>query len=112
MNKRNKEFAEEVGNLLLEIRGFAESEAYKTKVSPYEVEIEVDWILKWHMTQRMIATDMCARRHYDNLKNRDLFVCCGTYDCEKIKLNPKWADKEVDLIINRIKMPKNQVIGE
>lgn len=58
----------------------------------------------------MIATEMCARRHYDNLKNRNLFIFCGDRDCEKIKLNPIWADKEVDLMINRVKMPKNEIV--
>ena len=109
MNRRNKEFADEVCDLLLTIRGLADMEARKKHISPYDVEVEVEHALKIHMTIRMIATDMCARRHFDNLKNRELFIFCGDRDCEKIKLNSKWADQDVDLVINRVRLPKNAV---
>lgn len=111
MNRRNKEFAEEVHNLLLDIRSYADSQAYKNHVSPYDIEIEVQWLLEYHMTNRMIATEMCARRHYDNLRNRGLFKYCGDHDNEKIKLNPEFADKEIDLLIAHVRMPKNEVVG-
>jgi hypothetical protein len=110
MNRRNKEFAEEVQNLLCTIWNLAHIEAMKKNVSIYDVEIEVEQALTIHMTQQMIATEMCARRHFDNLKNRNLFISCGSYDCEKIKFNPQWANLEVDLLVGRFRMPKNEPV--
>ena len=111
MNRRNKEFAEEVRHLLLEvILAKAEVDAGDKHVSPYDVEIELEWALNYHKTVRMIATDMAVQRHFENLTSRNLFKFCGEHDCKKIKLNPQFADKEVDLLISRVRMPKNAAI--
>ena len=110
MNRRTKEFAEEVSELLCLFRDLAINGAEKKNLSPYDVEIELEYALTIHKTRRMIATDMCVQRHFDNLKERSLFKFCGTHDCEKIKLNPEFADKEVDLMVSRVRMPKNEIV--
>ena len=111
MNRRNKEYSEEVRHLLVEvILAKAEVDARAKHLSPYDVEIELEWALNYHKTYRMIATDMAVQRHFENLTGRNLFIFSGDRDDEKIKLNPQFAGKEVDLLICRVRMPENKVI--
>lgn len=107
MNRRTLEFAEEVSNLLCLIRDLAMYRAEQKNVSAYDVELDIEEILMLHMTNRMIATKMCALRHFDNLKNRDLFI----FGRETLRLNPKFADKDIDLLIHPVKMPKNEAVA-
>jgi hypothetical protein len=100
MNRRNKEFAEEVKALLLTILDALDWS--------YERDVDLNFILEKHMTERMIATRDCALRHFDNLKSRDLFVFIRDVNGVHIKLNPKYADAKVDLLIWSIQMPKLQ----
>ena len=103
MNIRNEEFAEEVAKLLRTIIDLAEQKSKQQNVSVYDVELSLSEILRLHMTTRMIATRDCALRHFDNLKNRDLFII----DRETLKLNRLYANTEVDFVTNHVKMPNN-----
>ena len=60
------------------------------------------------MTNRMLVTEACALRHFDNLKNRGLFIFGKDGYGETLRLNPKFADAEIDLLIHRVKIPKNE----
>jgi len=111
MNRRNAEFAEEVSDLLLTITGLAEIEARKQNVSPYDVDLYLEDCLNIHMTNRMIATEMCASRHFKNLKERGLFIFGRKDNCETVRLNPKFADSEINLLVGRVRMPKNEIIA-
>jgi hypothetical protein len=107
VNRRNKEFAEEVRELLLLITNSMMSEAHRTNRTAYDVELAVDDIIKRHMTNRMIATETCAYRHFNNLKERDLFIFGKDFDDATIKLNPKFAGADIDLLAFHIRMPEN-----
>jgi hypothetical protein len=76
----------------------------------YDREGNLDYIIQKHMKERMIATRRCAMRHFDNLKNRDLFILTKHVDIFTcgigIKLNPKMADTEIDFLIAKVKMPE------
>ena len=97
-NPRNQEFAEEVRLLFQTI---LEELHYG-----YDTMGNLDSIIHKHMTNRMVATEDTAYRHYDNLKARGLFIETrevGAGTC--IKLNPSHAGEEIDLIIAKVKMP-------
>lgn len=97
MNRRNKEFAEEVKELYCAI---LEALDYS-----YDNEANFEVIIQKHMRDRMIATRDCAMRHFDNLRNRDLFILVKETYGTGIKLNPKMEGQEIDLLIAKVKMP-------
>lgn len=111
MNRRNKEFAEEVKNLLDEILQLALEKAKAENLSSlYDSELDRAFVLRTHMSQRMLATLMCAQRHLDNLLFKKVVLVVDSKNDRTIngslKLNPDFADKDVDLLITVVRMPK------
>jgi hypothetical protein len=109
MNRRKKEFIEEVVFLLRGFVDYATIEARNRQISPYDVEIEKEYILTWHKTQRCIATDMCVDRHFENLENREIFVYVPSKE-GYIKLNRKLVKEAIDIMGTRVTMPSDDVI--
>jgi hypothetical protein len=97
MNRRNKEFAEEVRSLLLRILDIVNYS--------YDRDVNLHWVLEAHMRDRMIATKDTALRHFDNLNARDIFIVEANAKGTFIKLNPKKAGTEIDLLICTVHMP-------
>lgn len=102
-NVRQKEFAQEVMELLRLFLNEADKIAMGKHISPYDVEIAVDGILKLHKTYRCIATDDCVQRHFENLVNRCIFD-----DFNSKKLNRKMKNVEVDFLGKYIRMPEDK----
>jgi hypothetical protein len=107
-NRRNKEFAEEVKELFYRIWARAEKEAKEMHVSEYDIEIDFKDILKEHMTYRMIATEACAMRHFENLLNRNLLLVSEKQGRKIIKMNPAFAGQDVNLMVGIFVMPSNK----
>ncbi len=106
MNRRNKEYAEEVKELMLRILRKTEIEAKQKHVSPYDVEIDLKDVIRDHMTYRMIATPTCAMRHFENLLNRKLVLVTEKQGSKIIKLNPEFAGQDVNFMVLTFVMPK------
>lgn len=104
MNRRNQEFAYECSHLLEIMVDMAVRDANVKSVSAYDVDIDKDDAFKYHKSLRFVATDDAVLRHFGNLRDKNLFVegKNGT-----LRLNPQWANSEVDFIVRKVKMPKN-----
>ena len=110
MNRRNKEFAEEVRDLLCRVRDNALNKAEENHCSPYDIELDAEEIIKEHMTFRMIATRDCAQRHLENLIARRVLVYSNGIKNGKhpLKLNAEFADQNIDLLIAQVHLPANE----
>lgn len=105
-NIRQKEVATEIAELLRLFLNKAWNEANINKVSPYDVELNVNAILTEHRTNRCIVTETCSLRHYENLENRGLFIHCGK---DTVKLNRLGAEKNITILNNVVPMPEDKI---
>lgn len=103
MNRRSQEFAYECSHLLEVIVSIAQRDASGKGVTAYDVDVDKDEAFANHKSLRFIATDDAVFRHFDNLRSKNLFV-----ESENtLRLNPQWANLEVDFLVRKIRMPKN-----
>jgi len=105
-NVRQKEFAQEVAELLKSIINKCFSVAKNEQKSPYDVEISLEDILKEHKTIRCIATDDCVQRHFENLENRNLFIVKD--DSLKLRRGDI-VGKNLTILNNVVLMPEDKV---
>jgi hypothetical protein len=97
MNKANRDFAEEIRVLLCDI---LDALNYS-----YDTSLNLKPFLEGYTTRRM-CTEFATERRLQNLEKRGLFLIERRAEGIFLKLNPKYADTEIDLLIGSVRLPK------